>query len=347
MTESTRHTLRSACLAALLLSRAAFSQPPSAPSTGILLAANQFARTLSLIDPVTGHEIAVIPEDRITGHEVAASPDGRTAFVPIYGNSGVGKPGTDGQEILVIDLPSRKVIHVIDLGHGVRPHKAVFNSVDHLLYVTTELDQTITVIDPHTFAVIGTIPTGQPESHMLAIAPDGLHGYTANVSTGTVSVLDLKARKTLAVIPVAKSIQRIALSPDGSLLFTADVNQPELDVLDVATRTVKARVPLPAHGYGTIATADGRSLVVAMPEADQLAVIDLASMKVTKTIPVPAGPQEALLRPDGRVIYVSCMHSRKIVAIDTQTFAVTTTMGAGDGVDGLAWAGAGQQRVGH
>ncbi len=334
-------------MAALMLTRIAISQPPPAPSTGILLAANQFARTLSLIDPTTGKELAIIPEDHITGHEVAASPDGRTAFVPIYGNSGVGKPGTDGQEILVVDLASRKVIHVIDLGHGVRPHKAIFNSVDHLLYVTTELDQSITVIDPHTFAIVGTIPTARPESHMLAIAPDGLHGYTANVSTGTISVLDLRARKVLGIIPVAKAIQRIALSPDGSLLFTADVTKPELDVVDVATRTVRARVLLPSPGYGTVATADGRSLVVALPEADQLAIIDLASMKVTKTIPVPAGPQEALLRPDGRVIYVSCMHSRKIVAIDTHDFALTTTMAAGDGVDGLAWAGAGQQRVGH
>ena len=347
MTDSARHPLRSACLAALLLTRATLSQPAPPPSTGILLAANQFARTLSLIDPATGKEIAVIPEERITGHEVVASPDGRTAFVPIYGNSGVGKPGTDGQEILVVDLPSHKIIHVIDLGHGVRPHKPVFNSVDHLLYVTTELDQSITVIDPHTFAVVGSIPTGQPQSHMLAIAPDGLHGYTANVSTGTISVLDLKTRKTLAIIPVAQAIQRIALSPDASLLFTADVHKPELDVIDVATRTVKARVALPSPGYGTVATADGRSLVVAMPEADQLAIIDLPSMKVTKTIPVPAGPQEALLRPDGRIVYVSCMHSRKIVAIDTRTFAVTATMDAGDGVDGIAWAGPGQQRVGH
>ena len=347
MTDSARHSLRNAFLAALMLTRSAISQQSPAPATGILLAANQFARTLSLIDPATGKEIAIIPEERITGHEVVASPDGRTAFVPIYGNSGVGKPGTDGQEILVVDLPSRKIVHVIDLGHGVRPHKAVFNTVDHLLYVTTELDHSITVVDPHTFAVLGSIPTGQPESHMLTIAPDGLHGYTANVSTGTISVLDLKARKVLAIIPVAQGVQRIALSPDGSLLFTADVHKPELDVVHIASRTVKARVALPSPGYGTVATADGRFLVVAMPEADQLAILDLASMKVTKTIPVPAGPQEALLRPDGRVIYVSCMHSRKIVAIDTRTFTVTDTMSAGDGVDGLAWAGAGQQRIGH
>ncbi len=36
---------------------------------------------------------------------------------------------------------------------------------------------------------------------MLAITRDGHRGYTANVGPGTVSVLDLDARRTLAIIP--------------------------------------------------------------------------------------------------------------------------------------------------
>ena len=41
--------------------------------------------------------VAVVAEDGVTGHEVVASPDGKRAFVPIYGNAGVGRPGTDGR----------------------------------------------------------------------------------------------------------------------------------------------------------------------------------------------------------------------------------------------------------
>ena len=158
-------------------------------------------RSLAIVDPVAGKVIADVAEDGITGHEVAASPDGRLAFVPIYGNSGVGKPGTDGTNIVVIDVAAHKVVGDIDFGYGARPHCAVFGPTDGLLYVTTELDQSVTVIDPKTLKVIDAIPTGQPESHMLALSHDGLHGYTANVGPGTVSVLDVKARKTLKVIP--------------------------------------------------------------------------------------------------------------------------------------------------
>ena len=158
-----------------------------------LLVANKGDRNLSIIDPGTGRTLGQVAEDGETGHEVAASPDGRLAFVPIYGNSGVGMPGTDGSIIRVIDLKAGRIVGTIDFGKGVRPHCAVFGPKDGLLYVTTELEQAVTIIDPATLKIVGTIPTGMPQSHMLAISRDGLRGYTANVASGTVSVLDMKA----------------------------------------------------------------------------------------------------------------------------------------------------------
>src|SRR6266699_3221745 len=135
---------------------------------GLLLVANKGDQTLGIIDPVAGHQIATVPEDGVTGHEVAASPDGKRAFVPIYGNSGVGKPGTDGQLVRVIDLAAKQVVGTVDFGKGVRPHCAVIGPKNRLLYVTTELESSITVIDPQSLKIVATIPTGQAESHMLA-----------------------------------------------------------------------------------------------------------------------------------------------------------------------------------
>ena len=134
---------------------------------GLLLVANKGNQTLGIIDPAAGRQIATVAEDGVTGHEVAASPDGKQAFVPIYGNAGVGKAGTDGRLLRVIDLTTRQVVNTLDFGKGVRPHCAVFGPRNGLLYVTTELDNSVTVIDPQALKVVGTIPTGQTESHML------------------------------------------------------------------------------------------------------------------------------------------------------------------------------------
>jgi DNA-binding beta-propeller fold protein YncE len=312
----------------------------NASGQGWLIVANKGESTFGVIDPEAGRQLATVPENGVTGHELVASADGRTAFVPIYGDSGVGKPGTDGRNIVVIDIAARKVVGNIDFGHGVRPHCAVVGPKDGMLYVTTELDEAISVIDPHTLKIVGSIPTGKPESHMLAISSDGRLGYTANVGSGTVSVLDMSARKTLDIISVAPHVQRIALSVDDRWAFTSDTTKPQLAVIDTATKKVKTWIPLPAPGYGAAATPDGRWLVIAVPEANKVAVIDLSTMSVAHTIDVPAAPQEILVRPDGRVAYASCDSSRKVAAIRTSDWKVDKLIDAGKGVDGLAWAAA-------
>jgi DNA-binding beta-propeller fold protein YncE len=320
-----------------LMSNVSNTRAASTPD-GTLLVANKGDHTLGIVDPEAGRQIATVPEQGITGHEVVASSDGRLAFVPIYGNSGVGKPGTDGSNMVVIDIATRKILNNVDFGHGVRPHCAVLGPKDGLLYVTTEIDQGVTVIDPKTFKIVGSIPTGQPESHMLAITADGKRGYTANVGPGTVSVLDMEGRKTITVISVSGQVQRISVSVDGSMAFTADQTKPQLAVIDTSSNKVKMWIPLPAAGYGTAPTSDGRSLIVAVPGASKVAVVDLATMKVSHTIDVPAAPQEVIVRPDGQVAYVSCDSSHKIAAIRTADWTVEKLIDAGPGADGLAWA---------
>jgi len=325
-------------LSVMALSAAQSHDTAAGAKSEVLLVANKGDHTVSIVDPEAGRQVATVAEDGVTGHELVASPDGRVAYVPIYGNSGVGKPGTNGRNMVVIDIATRKVIGNVDFGRGVRPHCAVFGPKNGLLYVTTELDQTISVIDPHNLKIVGTIPTGQPESHMLAITRDGRRGYTANVGPGTVSVLDMEAKKTITVIPISPQTQRISLSVDDRLVFTSDQTKPQLAVIDTATNKVKTWVALPSTGYGTAPTPDGKWLVVALPKTNQVAVVDLSTMKVAHSVDVPAAPQEILVRPDGRVAYVSCDASHKVAAIRTSDWTVERLIDTGAGTDGLAWA---------
>ena len=310
----------------------------SANAKDLLLVTNKGDRTLSLIDPVSHEQIATIAEEGVTGHEVATSVDGHTAYVPIYGDSGVGKPGSDGQMIRFIDLKKRKISGTIDLNRGLRPHCAVMNARTGLLYVTIENDNAVEVIDPRELQVLGQIPTGKPQSHMLAVTKDGLLGYTANVSTGTVSVLDLEHRKLLQVIDVCHMTQRISLSVDDKWVFTSDQLYPQLAIIDAAKREVTGWIPLPASGYGTAPTPDGKYLVVAMPQANKVAVVDLQSHAVVHVLDAPKAPQEVLVRPDGKYAYVSCDASKQVIAIRTSDWKVEKQIDVGTGADGLAWA---------
>ncbi len=75
----------------------------TAARPGLLLVAVKGDQSVGIVDSTTNQKLAEVPEGGVTGHELTVSPDGRTAYVPIYGNSGVGEPGTDGRNMVVID----------------------------------------------------------------------------------------------------------------------------------------------------------------------------------------------------------------------------------------------------
>ena len=118
-----------------------------AAGSGLLLVANQGDHSLSIIDPDAGTMVAKIVTPQIRGHEVTASPDGKLAYLPMYGDSGVGKPGTDGHTIEVIDIAKHSIVSTVDLGHPVRPHWVKFGA-DGMLYVSAELDKAVECVRP-------------------------------------------------------------------------------------------------------------------------------------------------------------------------------------------------------
>ena len=312
---------------------------PTAPAQqSRLLVAQKGEQSLAIVDSVAGTVLASVPEGGTTGHEVIASPDGRLAYVPIYGDSGVGKPGTNGTSLVVIDIAAQKIIGSLDFGHGVRPHMPIFGPKDGMLYVTTELDHSISVIDPKTLKIVGSISTGQSESHMLALSHDGQRGYTANVGPGTVSVLDIPNRKLLTIIPISNNTQRISIAPDDKWVFTADQTQPRLAAIDTRTNQIAHWVALPGIAYGTAPTLDGKFLLVTIPTLNKLAIVDIAAMKIVRSIDTPADPEEVLAQPGNKSAWISSVASHTESQLDLATWQITQKIETGKGTDGIAWA---------
>jgi YVTN family beta-propeller protein len=305
---------------------------------GKLLVVNQAEHTLLMVDPRAKREIGRTVVG-VNGHEVAVSQDGRLAYVPIYSNVAIGEPGTDGDHIDVVDLQTRKVSGSVNLGKPVRPHRALLGP-DGLLYVTAELDNAVDVVDPATLKVVGQIPTGAPQTHMLALSPDGERGYTANVSAGSVSVLDLKKRKLITVIPVAKTIQRISISPDGGRVFTQDRDTPRVAVIDTATNKISGWIDMPELPFASAATADGRWLLVTTNGKDRhrLHVIDLKSLKITKSFDLPDIPLGILIQPNGDFAYITCIRAGKIAVLNLRSWQMEEPIVLTKGIDGMAWA---------
>jgi YVTN family beta-propeller protein len=305
----------------------------------LLLVANQMEHSVVLVDPMSKQVLATVGVD-INGHEVAVSPDGRFGYVPIYGNTWVGKPGSNGSTIHVVDLRQARSVAVIDLGKEVRPHCAHFGP-DGLLYVSAKLANALYIVDTKTRSLVGEIPTGASHTHMFVISPDGRRIYTANNEAGSVSVLDLRARTLLTTISVSKKVQRISISPDGRFVFTQDQEMPRIVVIDTATNAVVRSISLPRIVFSSVITEDGHWLL-ANSESGKLFVIEMASGALTKTfdtpdVPVLPTPGEFALSSDGIHAYVTCPQGGTIEILNLKDWKMEEPIRLTKGVDGMAW----------
>ncbi len=332
--ESVVLTLLFLLSAGLLRHHPAVSMPAPLDAHGFLLVANQGDHTALVVDLATRKVINKIGVD-INGHEVAVAPSHHLGYVPIYGNSGVGKPGTDGSSIHVIDLREGRDIQIINLGKPVRPHCAKFGP-DGMLYVSAELADAIYVVDAATGKVVGEVPTGAAESHMFVLSPDGHRAYTANVGPGSVSVLDLQNRSLITVIPIAKTVQRISISTDGRYVFTQDQDSPRIAVIDTATNKLARWINLPAKVYSSTPTPDGRLLIANAPSG-KLFVIDLSTEKVTAEYAIPASIGEIAVDAAGGHAYITCPQKGTIEFLDLRGGKLEPPMILTPGVDGVAW----------
>ena len=326
--------MKSVLLSLCILCASAFLWAQRPVSRGLLFVANQGDHTAFVLDLNSRKVVSKVGVD-INGHEVAVARDHHLGYVPIYGNSGVGKPGTDGGSVHVVDLREGRDVRIINLGKQVRPHCAKFGP-DGMLYVSAELANAIYAVDPATDKIVAEIPTGAAESHMFVLSPDGHRAYTANVGPGSVSVLDLQKRSVVTVIPVAKTVQRISISVDGRYVFTHDQNSPRIAVIDTATNKLVRWIDLPATVYSSAATPDGRWLLANAPSG-KLFVIDLSSEKVIATYPIPEALGEIAIDNSGEHAYISCPQKGTIEVLDIRERKMELPIVLTPGVDGLEW----------
>jgi YVTN family beta-propeller protein len=305
-------------------------------TTGRLLVVCKDDQSLEVIDLASGTTAGRVRASAFTPHEVAATADGTRAYLPIYSDVWLGDPGTDGRAIDVVDLVTVELADTFPIEFASRPHLPIVGA-DGRLYVGTELDESISVFDPSTRLRVGRLPTGRPQSHMFVLSPDGTRAYSANVDTGTVSMIDVAARSLIQVVEVADEINRISISPDGATVYCADQRQPRLAAIDTTTAQVRW-IELPDRAFGTAVTPDGRTLVAALRWTSQIALVDLATSTVTTVIDVPSHPQAIVIHPDGHVAYSACDAANEVVEVALSTGTVSRVFPTARQPDGMCWA---------
>ena len=263
-------------------------------------------------------------------HEVAASADGRLAFVANYGTQAVA-----GRTLSVIEIASGKELRRSDLGAFRRPHGLAV--VGGKVYFTAEANRAVGRYDPEADKVDRIIGLGQDGTHMIVASPDDATLYTADIGSGTVTVIRRDTGK-LARVAVGGHPEGLAVSPDGRQVWAGQRMGGDVAVIDTESLTVKATVQT---GSGMAArlrfTPDGKRVLIPDPRAGRLIVLDASTHKELATLAVGNGPVGALVEPGGRRAFVPLAGEAKVAIIDLESLSVVGSIDTGQVSDGMAW----------
>lgn len=180
------------------------------------------------------------------------------------------------------------------LGTGQDRTHMVALSKDHSLIFTTNVNSgTITIFDragnpPDWHANVVKVGPG---AEGFDVSPDEKQLWTANAGDGTVSIVDIAKRETVATFNIAsKRSNRLKFTPDGKTALVSDLTSGEVIVVDVATRKAVKRLAVGRGVAGILIQPDGKTAYAAATGDNWVSVIDLKTLEVTGKISTGTGP---------------------------------------------------------
>ena len=221
---------------------------------------------------------------------------------------------------------------------------AIAPVTDDAIYVVNGGDDSMSVIDAQTNALLGTIKfSGAFFPHHVNVSADGsklavafpgmdmsgTHSAMAGMK-GAIAVLDAKTGATLVSRMLPAMNHNAVFSPDGHEIWTSSMTSPQgaVLVLDAATLAITHTIAVDDTPAEVTFSNDGTRAFVANIVSDTISVIDTARYAVTDSVNVWNAPIAAWPGSDGSM-YVTHEKSQKISQFDAKTLAVSMTYGIG------------------
>jgi len=294
------------------------AQTPESEHNRLMLVVSKGLPGITMYDadtqqPVCRAQMGVSP------HEAAFSLDGRLAYVPVYGSSGVGQPGTDEHVLHFIRTSDCKEVGTLDTGENKRPHGIAVGK-SGTVYVTSEIAQSVLLIDPEQRRIIAKIPTGSSYSHMMAVTRDETKIYVSNVQSKTISVLDTPNRRLAQTIPTGAENQRMTLSPDERWFVTNLGPEHKIAFFRTSDNQLDFTVSVDGEPFVSKFSKDGKFLYNGGHENGHIRAwqIDVAKRAVLATTSEDMGSNAGSLEvnPFNEEVYGSNQATNKIRQLD-------------------------------
>ncbi len=211
------------------------------PKNGHIYLSNEDEGTATVLDPVSGKQIAVIPVG-IEPEGVAVSPTGSLALVTAEATNTVH----------VLSIPEHEEIKTFLVGP--RPREATFSPDGSVAYVTSEIGREITKFDMVDLIEIAKVRLEEVETKPkgIVLLPKRNELLVTTGRGNTVVILNAETLERLGTIGVGKRVWGISSTTDENFAFTADGLDDEVSVIDVNSRKVLKKIKVGSRPWGVV-----------------------------------------------------------------------------------------------
>jgi len=161
------------------------------------------------------------------------------------------------------------------------------------VYTADQTSNTVSVIDPATNKLLGSIHLG--EDVPAALSPL-YHGELL--------------------------VHGLGFSPDHRTLDVVSIGSNSVTLIDTETNAVKGKIYVGRSPHEAFFRPDGRELWVAVRGENYISVIDPVRKKEVRRIETANGPGMVLFRPDGKFAFVPSSFTPEMDVIETATYKV-------------------------
>jgi YVTN family beta-propeller protein len=298
----------------------------------VLIVLHKTDDSFAYYDVRTGEQIELI-KTRAFPHEICLSPDRKRIYIAEMGVRGVESTGAGGHTIAVYDTKSRNYLSTIDTQPYDRPHGLATDRGK--LFVTSESTQHLLIYDIKTEEVLHTVFLDQECAHMVSVAPDGKHAYTANIFSNSITEVDVESGQVIKHINVLERPEGMVFSPDGNVIYVVNRESCAVSVID---RKLGKQIDTIKTGNGpvrVVITPDGKRLVIPLFHSAAVQIVDTQTKQVKHTVDVGPHPAGTALSPDGKVAFISCEDENLIYVFSLETVEVISTITTGPGCDAM------------
>ncbi|MFF2506033.1 hypothetical protein ACFVTY_21975 [Streptomyces sp. NPDC058067] len=224
------------------------------------------------------------------------------------------------------------------------PGAQPISSADRV-YTADQTSNTVSVIDPSTDRVLGTLALGSERLggvlgaqylkevgvHGLGFSRDGRRLGVVSVTTNSVVVIDTATNEVVSKTYVGRAAHEGFFNADGSEFWVAERGRDTVAVVDVERGIVKKRIRTAQGPSKVLFSPDGKRAYVNHIGAAEVDVIDTGSQEVVQRIGGIGDvfSPDAALSPDGRELWVGQKKAGRTTVVDVREGRVLTVLDTG------------------